>query len=109
MESVLDVKVEPLPGPEDTEATARWATALGNMWENVDEDVGDPGEGGLFLGGDPTGFGDPLEYGDPLLVSPTRALLFQRWLLEVLNVNGCVQVGVYFFSNGFVHVECFLY
>ena len=51
---------------------------MGNIWENIDEDMGDPDEGGLFLGGDPTGFRDPLEYGDPLLVSPNRALVLQR-------------------------------
>lgn len=59
MESVPGVKVEPLPGPDDAEAIARWTTAFGNMWEGMDEDVGDPDEGGLSLGGGSTGFGDP--------------------------------------------------
>ena len=76
MESVPGVRVEPPPDPEDAEATARWVAALGNMWEDVDEDVGDLDEGDTSLGADSAGFGDILEYGDPLLVSPTRALFF---------------------------------
>ena len=64
---VPGVGVGPLPDPEDAEATARWVAALGNMWEDVGEDVGGPDEGGLFLGGDST------DFGDPFLVSPTRA------------------------------------
>ena len=74
MESVLGVRVEPPSDPEDAEATARWVTTLGNVWEDVDEDVGDLDEGDTFLGADSAGFGDLLEYGDPLLVSSTRAL-----------------------------------